>query len=182
MPAPLPRRVASEPSRGYRLVEVTAPLELQQLHEHVRKSCRGECNLTVVKVERVLNEYLTCVRRPTGTRRPYRHSLSLSSRSPLIPHDHHPAPSPSSGRYKLDKTAKALLSPYESRAVPPQGGYFHGTDRAASLSICEYGFDDRKWKGGKFGIGQCAPRPPVPQPPSPHRRPPHRRPPHRRPS
>ena len=115
VPEPLPRRVTSEPARGYHLVEVTAALELQQLHERVRTSCRDGCNLSVQRVEKVENAYLD---------------------------------------YKLEKTARMLLSPRENRAVPPQGGYFHGTDRDATLSICEHGFDDQKWKGGKFGIGQ----------------------------
>lgn len=115
VPEPLPRRVTSEPARGYHLVEVTAALELQQLHERVRTSCRDGCNLSVHRVEKVENAYLD---------------------------------------YKLEKTARALLSPRENRAVPPQGGYFHGTDREATLSICEHGFDERKWKGGKFGMGQ----------------------------
>ena len=60
--------------------------------------------------------------------------------------------------YMLEKTARQLCcvahGSRENRAVPPQGGYFHGTDRTACLSICEDGFDDAKWKGGKYGVGQ----------------------------
>jgi hypothetical protein len=62
---------------------------------------------------------------------------------------HHPLLS-----YRHDRTARALLCPNSNRAVPPQGGYFHGTSPAATASICEHGFDPDKWKGGSFGRGQ----------------------------
>ena len=54
----------------------------------------------------------------------------------------------------LEKTSKSLCAPLENRAMPPQGGYFHGTDKEACLSICAGGFDDRRWTGGKYGVGQ----------------------------
>ena len=118
-PAPPPlRRDPSEPARGVRLVEVTEPLELHHLCEHVKASCRDPNrseSFEVVRVDRVDNPYLS---------------------------------------YKLEATARQLLSPKANRAVPPQGGYFHGTSRENALSICELGFDDKRWMGGKFGVGQ----------------------------
>ena len=56
--------------------------------------------------------------------------------------------------HKHERTARALREPNSNRAVPPQGGYFHGTSPAATALICEHGFDPTKWKGGHFGRGQ----------------------------
>ena len=120
-PPPTVRRLTSEPPRGYQLEEVTQPLELQHIADHVTKSRRegkeGERReaLEVVRCHRVVNEYLS---------------------------------------YMLERTARQLVLPGGNRAVPPQGGYFHGTDRDACLSICEHGFDDKRWRGGKYGNGQ----------------------------
>ena len=156
-PAPPPLvRIKSEPPRGFQLVEVLPSLELKQVIDHVQHSYRdgtadgimghdggngsngdggngsngggghARPRLRVVKVERVINEYLS---------------------------------------YKLDRTARNLAAlaghkstrgtwQLENRAVPPQGGYFHGTHGEATLSICEHGFDDTRWRGGKFGLGQ----------------------------
>ena len=120
-PPPLPppvRRDPSEPTRGHVLEEVTEPLELRHLRDHVLRSCRdarAADAFDVVRAHRIHNPYLA---------------------------------------YKLEATSRTLLAPGANRAVPPQGGYFHGTDEEATLSICEHGFDDRRWKGGKFGVGQ----------------------------
>eukprot|EP00965_Chrysotila_dentata_P042651 1415166-Pleurochrysis_carterae.AAC.1 len=46
----------------------------------------------------------------------------------------------------LQRTSEQLLKPRQGRAVPPQGGYFHGTSEAATLSICKEGFDNALWK------------------------------------
>ena len=56
--------------------------------------------------------------------------------------------------HRHERTARALREPNLNRAVPPQGGYFHGTSPAATALICEHGFDSSKWKGGHFGRGQ----------------------------
>ena len=56
--------------------------------------------------------------------------------------------------HKHERTARALREPNSNRAVPPQGGYFHGTSPAATALICEHGFDPTRWKGGHFGRGQ----------------------------
>ena len=56
--------------------------------------------------------------------------------------------------YKLNKTSEQLCATGQNRALPPQGGYFHGTSEEACFSICEHGFDNRKWTGGKYGVGQ----------------------------
>lgn len=56
--------------------------------------------------------------------------------------------------YRHERTARGLLEPGGNRAVPPQGGYFHGTSPANVHSICEHGFDPSKWQGGNFGKGQ----------------------------
>ena len=57
-------------------------------------------------------------------------------------------------RYRFNHTASSLLEPRENRAVPPQGGYFHGTTLEGAHGICAHGFDDRRWNGGKYGRGQ----------------------------
>ena len=54
----------------------------------------------------------------------------------------------------LEKASASLCAPGAHRAMPPQGGYFHGSDHTSCLSICESGFDDQRWLGGKYGIGQ----------------------------
>jgi hypothetical protein len=50
-------------------------------------------------------------------------------------------------------SAHAATSQYGT-FLRSQGGYFHGTGRQALLSICEHGFDDARWAGGKFGRAQ----------------------------
>ena len=129
---PAIRRQPSDPPRGYHLVDVHDPLENKLIRQHLA------CSQMRLDGHTLLDDADGALQAPLLPPK----VLQLQRAQRVI--------NPYLDRM-LGRTNRALIQPDSHRGVPPQGGYWYGTNDV--LSICEHGFDDSQWVDGKYGKG-----------------------------